>query len=819
MTIPMVTRLEDWRFALYDLATCTKTVLNPDMIIDPQVEVVPGVGMERLKSCTFEIPFLADARAAFDFDSPQLLCIDRWGDHDLLLWGVVQKPKEGYSSRVKRDSVQVTAASVEELLKARKAVQYAGGVALPFSATAYPDDFAKMMVTACFTGNDLDGNSRAWEWGTLVVDADASECADTADLIVLSGNEQDDTLYKHLDDLARAYDFDFQLQVTIVGGAFVFTFKTQAPYGGSDLTTGASRVTIKDLYNLVPNATRYRDATYRATRMYTRGYLLNVEDAAEIAKWGVWEGVAEGVKLSDAEIALEKARVKQGAEYGYEATGANGQMALWGKDFKAGDKVNRINNRLGIAADSEKIAGVTARFQNKVMAVTIRWGDREPGATDRQSGGAYNPTEEYGTVVKDALPVGNANSAGVDPTHEVYGDHIHALLPTAGDGKYATITAGAFTITGSDGIATSIIDGKLVISGAALSPLAHTHAHNDLTGVTADQHHAGFIGLTIGATNIDPNASDRITLVAGDYIALTPAAGQLTIAASGLVPTTRTVTAGAGLTGGGALSGNITLNVGAGDGITVNADDVALTTPGTLTAVTTNNAAGNHTHAITTTTVGAASTIVATDADGYITAARFAITANEYLDSHSAAGYLDYMANTWHIFSIGGTGQVRIGAAVFRALANNTVALGATSYRWSAIYGVNGDLTGTLEVDDTATFNKTSTAIICQGNITMGSGKTVDGVDISAHKHDYRKVEDNGLDDTDGVKTSTWTPTGTPWWNTNYLRRSSDGTKIFLANSAFNTTGGTGYTEVSIGASKHTHYVGYSDTADTSAPV
>lgn len=42
------------------------------------------------------------------------------------------------------------------------------------------------------------------------------------------------------------------------------------------------------------------------------------------------------------------------------------------------------------------------------------------------------------------------------------------------------------------------------------------------------------------------------------------------------VPLARTVTAGAGLTGGGALSGDITLTVGAGQGITVNADDVAL---------------------------------------------------------------------------------------------------------------------------------------------------------------------------------------------------------------------------------------------------
>jgi hypothetical protein len=98
------------------------------------------------------------------------------------------------------------------------------------------------------------------------------------------------------------------------------------------------------------------------------------------------------------------------------------------------------------------------------------------------------------------------------------------------------------------------------------------------------------------------------------------------------VPLARTVGAGSGLTGGGALSADLTLtvgagdgitvaadtvalastvagagltfatgviNVGAGDGITVGADVVGLTTPGTLTVSSTNSATGSHTHAVT----------------------------------------------------------------------------------------------------------------------------------------------------------------------------------------------------------------------------
>ena len=54
-----------------------------------------------------------------------------------------------------------------------------------------------------------------------------------------------------------------------------------------------------------------------------------------------------------------------------------------------------------------------------------------------------------------------------------------------------------------------------------------------------------------------------------------------------------------GLAGAGLTYDGVALNVGAGSGITVNAADVALTTPGTLTVSTSNSATGNHTHAIT----------------------------------------------------------------------------------------------------------------------------------------------------------------------------------------------------------------------------
>lgn len=98
------------------------------------------------------------------------------------------------------------------------------------------------------------------------------------------------------------------------------------------------------------------------------------------------------------------------------------------------------------------------------------------------------------------------------------------------------------------------------------------------------------------------------------------------VLASAIVLNTRSLTAGAGLTGGGDLSADRTFDVGAGSGITVNANDVALTTPGTLTVATSNASAGSHTHAITSSAnPGAAAAILASDASGFLRLVRLGV--------------------------------------------------------------------------------------------------------------------------------------------------------------------------------------------------
>lgn len=93
------------------------------------------------------------------------------------------------------------------------------------------------------------------------------------------------------------------------------------------------------------------------------------------------------------------------------------------------------------------------------------------------------------------------------------------------------------------------------------------------------------------------------TLTGGDGIqAIGDLSADRMISVDATVARTSTeIVAGAGLTGGGTIAASRTINVGAGEGITVNANDVALTTPGSLSATSTNSSSGSHTHAIDST--------------------------------------------------------------------------------------------------------------------------------------------------------------------------------------------------------------------------
>jgi len=119
------------------------------------------------------------------------------------------------------------------------------------------------------------------------------------------------------------------------------------------------------------------------------------------------------------------------------------------------------------------------------------------------------------------------------------------------------------------------------------------------------------LALSVTGLTVDLDSNSGLQTGAGGISIDLQSPSGLELGASGLA--VDDTVAGAGL----AIAAKV-LSVGSGDGLTVGANDIALTTPGTLNISTTNDSSGNHTHVVTTTADGFydPSTILNSDASG-----------------------------------------------------------------------------------------------------------------------------------------------------------------------------------------------------------
>lgn len=119
-------------------------------------------------------------------------------------------------------------------------------------------------------------------------------------------------------------------------------------------------------------------------------------------------------------------------------------------------------------------------------------------------------------------------------------------------------------------------DDNPVMDGVAAPGVAATYSRSDHVHPSdtskASLASPAFTGNPTAPTQLPADNSTKIATT--EYVTTAVEA-----VSGGGVPTTRILTAGAGLTGGGDLSADRTFTVGAGAGLTVNADDVALTIP------------------------------------------------------------------------------------------------------------------------------------------------------------------------------------------------------------------------------------------------
>ena len=205
--------------------------------------------------------------------------------------------------------------------------------------------------------------------------------------------------------------------------------------------------------------------------------------------------------------------------------------------------------------------------------------------------------------------------------------------PTLFDGTYASLSSKPALISGGAQITFGDIPSlpTFITGSAQITDLGFTgdYTHPNHSG---DVTSAGDGATTIAANKVTHAKYQQIatdTIIGrtasgtGNVTALTAAEVRAILnVANGATANTgdiTAVTAGSGMSGG-ATSGAATVTLG---------------DPSTLTAATTNGTtATSHTHTITTTDDGTASTIVATDANGEISAANFNTTSDKRLKSN-----------------------------------------------------------------------------------------------------------------------------------------------------------------------------------------
>ena len=294
---------------------------------------------------------------------------------------------------------------------------------------------------------------------------------------------------------------------------------------------------------------------------------------------------------------------------------------LYVGEIKAGNIEARSSSVYDIGRSGEPFKKI---YVDEVVALTITGGTALAGHTWQRSDAGDMYIKSYTDTVSRTLFIANSGTASMNLDVEgniVVGGTVDGVDLSAFKSAYDTHAGTADTHVAHSNVDFTAGAG---LTGGGTTAASRNFAVGAGTMITVN---ANDVAITAGATyqfigtgsGTAPGWRD-VSELAG--AGLTAATGVLAVGAGTLISiaadtvgiatgaTYQFISTGSGtaagwrdiseLAGAGLTATTGILAVGAGLGITVNANDVALTTPGELTATTTNSSTGSHTHSIAT---------------------------------------------------------------------------------------------------------------------------------------------------------------------------------------------------------------------------
>ena len=652
-----IQRLEDMQRELVTLSDASHVPIEAAEVLSEDGVLVSGASGHKLESARLTI--LGSVRgvdtgagAALRWDEPQAI---RWIPEQTSAkewWGIVMKQTRGYDA-LGRD--RITFAVLQDpghaLLHSRVV-----GLKGPETAAvgAFGDDVAKALVTSSFTGA-VAGVSLVWDHaGTLAVDADTSD----AGQLTVATEWEDRWLDEVIDELADEYGFDWELRPSVTPGGIVWTFSTSAPRGGIDRTSGANRVVIDGFAGSAPEGERFLDRTGAVNAWTDKAKALARTLAASVAQWGTWFGVSGSEDTEGLDIDLELSREQDGSSWTFVAH-ALGGACEWMTDFGIGDLVLKANAKTGELAAPAVIEALEWSWRNGIFQPRLRFGDGKPTLSHKQkekgggkgggrSGSGRNIPPKFEEIHDQIAPIAGMSEAGsINKWPKV--DHRHkAQIHTPDAGEVGPHDDGHWVFT-SDDASVTITGGG---AGTGVIDFAAADGH-DL--VTLDANADTILSLNVQELGLDTQAAN--TVWAG------PASG------AAAVPAFRAL-----------ASGDLPQHAITGDRHSIAAAQYQ------VVGATALNTLG----LLTPTTTGAANSIVRTDANGYVTAVRLRIDANNYI--FRTGNDICIVGGVAVRVYPDGTYRYVFTANQLMPVANLTYALGDAGLRWSTIFGGDVDI-------------------------------------------------------------------------------------------------------------------------------